>query len=206
MWWWRTKLWLFELIKHLVPSAQDDVGLQAELKKQNMSSKSVGIVRQDLVRTGVADYQDIPHDHNLERRWFNYDNLDQSEWYELLEGYLKCWLGENTERVENSWSGRILISEISMWGHSHISWWWWYWWKTIIIIIINKIIFSSLSLPQKMTLSFDCQSGVPNNLVGTGCMWCWRWWRWRWQINPKPWKRGRRGRRRARWKALWAKV
>ena len=35
MWWWRTKLWLFELIKHLVPSAQDDVGLQAELKKQN---------------------------------------------------------------------------------------------------------------------------------------------------------------------------
>ena len=34
-----TKLWLFELIKYLVPSAEDDVGLQAELKKQNMSSK-----------------------------------------------------------------------------------------------------------------------------------------------------------------------
>ena len=135
-----------------------------------------------------------------------------------LEGYLKCRLGENAERVENSWSGRILISaismseiilisEISMWGNSHISWWWW--WKTIIMvmaIIINKLILCSLSLPKKMTLSFDCQSGVPNNLVGTGCMWCWRWWRWRWQINPKPWKRGRRGRRRARWKALWAKV
>ena len=33
------------------------------------------------------------------------------------------------------------------------------------IIITNKMILCSLSLPKKMTLSFDCQSGVPNNLV-----------------------------------------
>ena len=124
---------------------------------------------------------------NLERRWFLYDNHDQSEWYE------QTWRLPEVPTWWERWeSWELLIGPHShiwdfnaVWDHSHI-------WSSIIVSDLVVIVWDhyenygslSLSLPQKMTLSFDCQSGVPNNLVGTGCMWCWRWWRWRWQINP----------------------
>ena len=79
---------------HLVPGCHDDVGLQTELKRNQFYPKDIS-------------------DRNYCYHWWftSWFLLARIKWVGEFKSDLKCWFGENAERVENPRSCSILISE-----------------------------------------------------------------------------------------------
>ena len=97
----------FSIRDHLVPGCHDDVGLQTELKRNQFYPKD------------ISDRNYCYHWWFTSWLWFV-----RIKWVGEFKSDLKCWFGENAERVENPRSCSILISEDQESGSSSPLWWW----------------------------------------------------------------------------------
>ena len=103
----------------------------------------------------------------------------------IIESHLKCWFGENAERVKNSWSGRVLISDHHydyhhlIWSsssyliiiliiiHHHIHSSFWFSSSYLIIILIIIIILSIIIISKH---DFDYQHHIWSSLrISSSC-------------------------------------
>lgn len=102
----------FSICNHLVPGCHDDVGLQPELKRNQCYPKD------------ISDRNYCHHWWFTSWLWSSGSPTARIKRVGGFKSDLKCWFGENAERVENPRSCSILISEHKESGSSSPLWWW----------------------------------------------------------------------------------